>query len=204
LNNMAVARAFKNFNKMDLIDIAHKKHFVFQTSKEPLDAVVEEVTSLGMQRLLRCLDKELLEKMTKSKGQEHTKNQLINKALKSMNSDGQTPKKWFNGHDQATLTSVASQVEMDDPKNVDVPRILAQAEEFGLENCFSAFDSSVLQGYAQRSGLKVESTSANVLIDCLIHTKDFKSSSEPKKEKKEPEQRARPNPQSTKTLPWLT
>jgi len=198
---------FKNFKEEHLREIVRRKGYNVSEKKGSalVKAIAEEVSLVGLQRLLRCLTKKLLVEMAKGiappkpandKEKQTTvtsKQGLIKQILSKM--ETVTPKKWINALEKKIVNEIKDTLEIDNEKGkTDGELILAEADRMGLENCFSTFDINYLLLFCAGAGLDVQSRSLDTVIECLIDGKNLIPEKKKKKKVEAPPEKSKKKP----------
>jgi len=143
-----------------------------------------DVSKVGIKRLLKSLKvdalKALASKLEEEKQNTRAKNVLVKRIYDAL---ADNPKAYFESLDAKHLKPTCENLDISGGnKAKQIEQILQVADEFGLDHCFSSFPVSVLQAFTSSCGLTVQTSSVEILVDCLIKQTNFKKK---KKEKKE-------------------
>jgi len=90
-----------------------------------------------------------------------------------------TPRKFLESCDSAVLKEILKelQIEVRNSSRKDyTDEILRVADTYGLENCFSSFTSQKLKEFIKACGLKVDTDSMDILLQCLMEQESIKLS----------------------------
>jgi len=169
--------------------IAEKRGIDPEDNKKNLGkAIADEVHGHGLKKLLEILPEKALEGFGIAKNEDSTKVKraaMCKKIFAAMQEAG--PAKYLEKLDTSSLASLFDDLELDKPSNPTNKKyaeaLLKEADSIGVENTLSSLNITQLKVIADSLKIAVDSSSVNVLIDCI---KDGQSYKKDKKEKVEP------------------
>jgi len=93
----------------------------------------------------------------------------------------------------SVLEEIFKDMEIDKPssKSKYAESLLEESERWGLEKILMGLPLSKLKEIAEACGLKVESSSMDILVDCIVNQEDHKA---PKKKSSKPEKVSKKKP----------
>eukprot|EP01126_Amoeba_proteus_P051684 TRINITY_DN6191_c0_g1_i14.p1 TRINITY_DN6191_c0_g1~~TRINITY_DN6191_c0_g1_i14.p1 ORF type:complete len:252 (-),score=43.15 TRINITY_DN6191_c0_g1_i14:211-966(-) len=194
------ASVFSHFSSKDLFTILVYRHLLTEASQDDPDntksnmckQLAEHAHTTGLLKICQLLSRETLLKVGESilDGGKPSNRVLPHLIYEEMVKS--TPKKWLlsqKEHLPIILEDLELEAESTDGETIN--SILEMADRVGIEFLLSSFSAPVLSGFAERSGLTVNTSSAEDVIECIIERKNkTKSSSEPV-----------PKPEPSKTKP---
>jgi len=175
--------------------IAEKRGIDPDENKKNLGkAIADEVHGHGLKKLLELLPEKHLEGFgISSKNDDDTRikhQAMIKKIFTALQESG--PANFLEKLDSTYLSNLFLVLDQDKPETTSSKKLaealVDYADAIGVENTLSSLNVSQLQGIAKALKLAVDSSSVNVLIDCIT------SGEEHKKEKK----KKAPKPSKTK------
>jgi hypothetical protein len=187
-----VFKAIKDRELLEQLARSRKLELTDKVKKNLVTYLADEVSNIGMKKLLNTLTKDLILKLASKmewEGKEEgpkSKPVFIKRIDQSIVASG--AREFFNTLDESVLretvkkaTNMEKEEEATGTKKELIDQILAAADEFGLDNAFSVFSVAELQKFAAASDLKVQSSSADQIITSILNHQDYKP---PKKVKK--------------------
>jgi len=189
--------ALKPLAKEDLLSIAQYRNLPAtdaQSSKDIVKMLAEDVSTAGLQILLEGLEKDLLNKLSTEWGLEFTEygkgykpsGRLIAKKLVAKATE--TSAKDFFAQNEKHLSTMIAQLEVKNTggkdKDKNIKALIAEADSLGVENCFSAFSTDRLKGFAGNSKLKVYGSREKILA--ALQTRQNMEKPKEKAKKKAP------------------
>jgi len=175
---------FSAFNDIECLkSIARYRGISHDDSKEKLiDELALNISSHGLELLLRIISQKELKALAKNCywGEEKISSSraaLAKKIYETM--EEITPRKFLESCDSAVLKEILKelQIEVRNSSRKDyTDEILRVADTYGLENCFSSFTSQKLKEFIKACGLKVDTDSMDILLQCLMEQESIKLS----------------------------
>jgi len=179
----------------------HKKIYVGdekKSSSQLVKILTTESFSIGLNKLLQSLTRDQLKYIAAKMEWEddkipHNKQILVKRLHEELEKVG--PKKYLENFKSEELEPLLKTLL---PKYAPLPSkskyvetFIDEANEIGLENLFSSFPPKKLQEIADACGLTVNSSSIEVLIDCILNQEDHEP---PKKKKPKTEKPSKKKP----------
>lgn len=175
---------FSAFNDIECLkSIARYRGISHDDSREKLiDELALNISSHGLELLLRIISQKELKALAKNCywGDEKISSSraaLAKKIYETM--EEITPRKFLESCDSAVLKEILKelQIEVRNSSRKDyTDEILRVADTYGLENCFSSFTSQKLKEFIKACGLKVDTDSMDILLQCLMEQESIKLS----------------------------
>jgi hypothetical protein len=188
---------FSAFNDIECLkSIARYRGVSHDDSKEKLiNELALNISAHGLELLLRIISPKELKALAKNcnwNGEKISSSRaaLAKKIYETM--EEMTPRKFLESCDSAVLKEIIKeslQLEVPSSRKDYTDEILRVADTYGLENCFSSFTSQKLKEFIKACGLKVDTDSMDVLLQCLMEQESIKlafKSDEPHSEIKPP------------------
>lgn len=174
---------FSAFNDIECLkSIARYRGISHDDSREKLvDELALNISSHGLELLLRIINQKELKALAKNCnwGDEKISSSraaLAKKIYETM--EEMTPRKFLESCDSAVLKEILKvlQIEVPSSRKDYTDEILRAADTYGLENCFSSFTSQKLKEFIKACGLKVDTDSMDILLQCLMEQESIKLS----------------------------
>jgi hypothetical protein len=188
---------FSAFNDIECLkSIARYRGISHDDSREKLvDELSLNISAHGLELLLRIISLKELKALAKNCywGEEKISSSraaLAKKIYETM--EEITPRKFLESCDSAVLKEILKELQVEVPaksRKDYTDEILRVADMYGLENCFSSFTSQKLKEFIKACGLKVDTDSMDILLQCLTEQESIKvpfKSDEPHSETKPP------------------
>jgi len=172
---------FSAFNDIECLkSIARYRGISHDDSREKLiDELALNISSHGLELLLRIISPKELKALAKNCywGDEKissSKAALAKKIFETM--EEITPRKFLESCDSAVLKEILKELVIEVPSSRKdyTDEILRVADTYGLENCFSSFTSQKLKEFIKACGLKVDTDSMDILLQCLMEQESIK------------------------------
>jgi len=174
---------FSAFNDIECLkSIARYRGISHDDSREKLiDELALNISSHGLELLLRIISQKELKALAKNcyRGDEKISSSraaLAKKIYETM--EEITPRKFLESCDSAVLKEILKELQIEVPSSRKdyTDEILRVADTYGLENCFSSFTSQKLKEFIKACGLKVDTDSMDILLQCLMEQESIKLS----------------------------
>jgi len=172
---------FSAFNDIECLkSIARYRGISHDDSREKLiDELALNISSHGLELLLRIISQKELKALAKNCywGDEKISSSraaLAKKIYETM--EEITPRKFLESCDSAVLKEILKELQIEVPSSRKdyTDEILRVADTYGLENCFSSFTSQKLKEFIKACGLKVDTDSMDILLQCLMEQESIK------------------------------